>query len=80
MKNLIAGIILGVPNYYSILFLIKALQIKGFESSTLFTINNVGIVVVSTIVGLILFKEKFSLKNKIGILLAITGIVLVALA
>ena len=80
MKNLIAGIVLGVPNYYSIVFLIKALQTKGFESSTLFTINNVGIVVVSTIVGLILFKEKFSLKNKIGILLAITGIVLVALA
>lgn len=80
MKNLVAGIILGVPNYYSIVFLIKALQTKGFESSTLFTINNVGIVVVSTIVGLILFKEKFSLKNKIGILLAVTGIVLVALA
>ncbi|NVK53745.1 MAG: DMT family transporter [Flavobacteriaceae bacterium] len=80
VKNLIAGIILGVPNYYSIVFLIKALQTKGFESSTLFTINNVGIVVVSTLVGLLLFKESFSLKNKIGILLAITGIVLVAIA
>jgi drug/metabolite transporter (DMT)-like permease len=80
IKNLIAGIILGVPNYYSIVFLIKALQTKGFESSTLFTINNVGIVVVSTLVGLLLFKESFSLKNKIGILLAITGIVLVAIA
>jgi drug/metabolite transporter (DMT)-like permease len=79
-KNLIAGIVLGVPNYYSIVFLIKALQTKGIESSTLFTINNVGIVVVSTLVGLLLFKESFSLKNKIGILLAIFGIVLVAIA
>lgn len=79
-KNLIAGIILGVPNYYSIVFLIKALQTKGFESSTLFTINNVGVVVISTLVGLLLFKESFSVKNKIGILLAITGIVLVAIA
>ena len=80
LENVIAGVILGIPNYYSIVFLIKALQIKGIESSTLFTINNVGIVVASTIVGLIIFKESFSLKNKIGIALAIFGIVLVAIA
>ena len=80
VKNVIAGIILGVPNYYSIVFLIKALQNKNFESSTLFTINNVAIVIVSTLVGLLLFKEKFSLKNKIGVALAILGIVLVTIA
>ena len=79
-KNLIAGVVLGVPNYFSIIFLIKALQNKNFESSTLFTINNVAIVVVSTLVGLWLFKEKFSLNNKIGVALAILGIVLVAVA
>jgi uncharacterized membrane protein len=79
-KNIIAGIILGVPNYFSIIFLIKALKTDGFESSTLFTINNVGIVVVSTWVGILVFKEQFSLKNKIGVGLAIVGIVIVALA
>jgi drug/metabolite transporter (DMT)-like permease len=80
INNIIAGIVLGVPNYFSIIFLIKALQTKGFESSTLFTINNVGVVVVSTLVGILLFKEKFSVKNKIGVGLAIVGIVIVALA
>lgn len=80
LKNVIAGIVLGIPNYYSIVFLIKALQTKGIESSTLFTINNVGIVVVSTLIGLLVFKESFSLKNKIGVALAITGIILVAIA
>ena len=80
IKNIIAGIVLGVPNYYSIVFLIKALQVEGIESSTLFTINNVGIVVVSTLVGLLLFKEHFSLKNKIGVFLAILGIILVTIA
>lgn len=79
-KNIIAGIVLGVPNYYSIVFLIKALQNKDFESSTLFTINNVAIVIVSTLVGLFLFREQFSLKNKIGVALAIFGIVLVTIA
>ena len=79
-KNIIAGIILGVPNYYSIIFLIKALQNKHFESSTLFTINNVAIVVVSTLVGLFFFKEKFSVKNKVGVAMAILGIILVTIA
>jgi drug/metabolite transporter (DMT)-like permease len=79
-KNIIAGIVLGVPNYFTIVFLIKAMQTSGFESSTLFTINNVSVVVVSTLVGLLLFKEKFSLKNKIGVALAIIGIVLVTIA
>jgi uncharacterized membrane protein len=46
----------------------------------LFTINNVGIVVLSTIFGVLLFKEHFSFKNKIGILLAIFGIILVAVS
>ncbi|WP_369047784.1 EamA family transporter [Tenacibaculum sp. UWU-22] len=79
-KSIIAGVVLGIPNYYSIVFLIKALQNKNVESSTLFTINNVGIVVMSTIVGLLLFKESFSAKNKIGIALAILGIILVYVA
>ena len=79
-KNIIAGIVLGIPNYFTIVFLIKAMQTSGFESSTLFTINNVSVVVVSTLVGLLLFKEKFSLKNKIGVILAIIGIVLVTIA
>jgi drug/metabolite transporter (DMT)-like permease len=79
-KNMLAGIVLGVPNYYSIFFIIKALQNKNFESSTLFTINNVAIVILSTLVGLLLFKEKFSTKNKIGVALAILGIVLVTIA
>ena len=80
LKNILAGVILGVPNYFSIIFLIKALQIENFESSTLFTINNVGIVVVSTLLGLLIFKEKFSFKNKIGVALALLGIIIVAIA
>lgn len=80
LKNIIAGVVLGIPNYFSIIFLIKALQTEGFESSTLFTLNNVGIVIVSTIIGILLFREQFSTMNKIGVAMAILGIVIVALA
>ena len=79
-KSIVAGLILGVPNYYSIVFLIKALQNENFESSTLFIINNVGTVLASTFLGVFLFSETFSLKNKLGVVLAIAGIILVTIA
>ncbi len=76
-KSIIGGIGLGIVNYYSIYFLLKALNMEGNESSTLFTINNVGIVMFSTLVGLLVFKESISRKNWIGIGLAIISIILV---
>jgi len=79
IKNVLGGIILGIINYYSIFFLLKALQYEGLESSTLFTVNNVAIVMVSTLVGLLLFKESISKKNWFGITLAIVSILLVTL-
>ncbi len=78
LKNIIGGIGLGVPNYFSIYFLIKALRYENMDSSTVFTINNVAILLVSTIAGILFFKEKLTLKNWIGIVLAILSIILVA--
>ncbi|MCF6349762.1 MAG: EamA family transporter [Flavobacteriaceae bacterium] len=78
-KNLIAGVILGIPNYFSIYFLLKALQTKGLDSSTIFTVNNVGIVLLSSIIGLLLFKEKLSKMNYFGIILSVIAILLITL-
>ncbi|WP_010521032.1 DMT family transporter [Aquimarina agarivorans] len=79
-KNLIGGIVLGVCNYFSIYFLVQAISYKGMESSTLFTVNNVGVLLVTTILGVLLFKEKLTQQNKLGILLAAVGIVLVSVS
>lgn len=80
IKDVIGGIALGIPNYFSIYFLIEALRNPNLDSSIVFVINNVSIVVLSTIVGILLFKEHLFRKNKIGIALAVFSIVLVALA
>ncbi len=79
LKSVPFGITLGIVNYCSIYFLLKALRVDGFESSSLFTINNVAIVAISTLIGLLLFKEKISSKNWIGILIALVSIILVTL-
>ncbi|WP_411031008.1 EamA family transporter [Spongiimicrobium sp. 3-5] len=79
LRNIIGGIVLGVPNYFSIYFLLKALNNEALTSASIFTINNVAIVMLSTLLGIVLFKEKISTKNWGGIALAIISIFLVAL-
>jgi len=49
-----------------------------YNSATIFTINNVAIVMLSTILGILFFKEKLTYKNWIGITMAILSIFLVA--
>lgn len=78
-RNILGGIALGIPNYYSIYFLMRALQNETLNSASVFTINNVAIVMFSTLLGILLFKEKISLKNWGGIALAVISILLVAL-
>ena len=77
-KNVLGGIALGVPNFFSIFFLLRALQNETLNSASIFTLNNVAIVMFSTLLGIILFKEKISPKNWGGILLAVISIILVA--
>ncbi len=78
-RNILGGITLGIPNYFSIFFLLRALQHKSLNSASVFTINNVAIVMFSTLLGILLFKEQLSIKNWLGIGLAIISIFLVAL-
>lgn len=80
IKNVIGGIVLGIPNYFSIYFLVKALRSGLFDSSGIFTVNNVAIVIFSTLLGILFFKEKLSLKNWLGITIAIISIALVTIS
>ena len=80
IKAIPLGIILGAINYASVYFLLKALRIDSLESSDIFTLNNVAIVALSSLVGLLIFKEQISKRNWIGISLAIISIILVTLS
>lgn len=76
-KNMVGGIILGVPNYGSLYFLLQALKHSGFTPSTLFPINNLGIVGLSALCGWLLFRETFSKRKIIGFILAVASIVII---
>ena len=76
--NLLAGILIGIPNYFSIWFLMKFLKTSPWQSSAKIPVNNMGIVLFSSVVAWLLFREKLSLINWAGILLSIAAIALIA--
>jgi len=79
-KSIQAGILLGVPNYFSIYFLLKAIGSYSESSALVFGLNNIGIVILSTLLSMLIFKETLSRGNKIGIAMALLSIVLIAYA
>ncbi|WP_295798334.1 EamA/RhaT family transporter [Mucilaginibacter sp.] len=72
--HILIGWVLGIANFGNILFYIKAHQSLAKNPSIVFASMNVGVIIVGTLVGVIIFKEKLSLFNKIGLLLAILAI------
>lgn len=77
-KAILAGIIIGIPNYFSIWCLGKVITAYKGNSSAIIPVNNMGIVLFSAVAAWVLFKERLSLLNWIGIGLAIAAIALIA--
>ena len=71
-KDILFGILLGIPNYFSASFLLKALN--DIAAVIVFPTFSVATVVVISMTGLLVFKEKLSKKQWIGM-----GLILVAL-
>ncbi|MFD2554914.1 DMT family transporter [Sphingobacterium tabacisoli] len=71
------GSILGVFNFLNIFFYMKAHRAIPDNPSIVFTTMNVGVIVVGTLIGVWVFKEKLSLVNKIGLVLAVISILLI---
>ena len=64
-KNILAGFILGIPNYFSIYLLLQAYDVIDFTNSSIVAIVNVSVVVLSALFGFMIFKEDFSIKKAI---------------
>ncbi|MEP7279391.1 MAG: EamA family transporter [Bacteroidota bacterium] len=77
-RAVLAGIAIGFPNYFSIWCLVEVLKQHRSNSSAIIPINNMGIVLFSAVTAWILFKEKLSVINWLGIVLAIGAIALIA--
>ncbi len=78
MKEVLGGIALGIPNFFSLFYLLKALEFFKNDGAFLFPIFNIAIILASSICAVILFKEKLSKLNLLGLGVAILSIFLIA--
>lgn len=78
--NFACGIILGCFNFGNILFYMKAHRAMAANPSTVFAAMNMGVILLGSFVGILLFKEKISKLNYAGIALALIAILLITLA
>jgi drug/metabolite transporter (DMT)-like permease len=79
IKNVAAGIFLGIPNYGSMLFLLWAVN-SGLPGTVVFPLMNVGVLFVSALLAWFLFKERPKGKGLIGLILALLAIILFGIA
>lgn len=76
---IIAGIILGIINFGSLFGIVMTLESHVFDGSIIFGINNIGIVLLSVLIALIVFSEKLSLLNKFGVALSVISIIVLSI-
>ena len=76
--SILAGVLIGVPNYFSIWSMVRVLKLHPGNSSAIIPINNMGIVLVSSVLAFFIFRERLSTINWMGIVLSLAAIALIA--
>lgn len=68
------GLLLGSVNFCSLYFLVRCLDHPGAESSYVFATVNVGVVLFSFVLGMLVFKERPSTRKFLGLAFALASI------
>ena len=76
-KNALGGIGLGVINFFSTYCVYHAM--RHFDNVVLFPVYNIGVVSLTALTGWLLFKEKLTWKNYLGLAIAIIAVILITL-
>ena len=76
-KSAVGGITLGVINFFSTFCVYNAM--RCFDNVVLFPIYNIGVVCLTALTGWLLFKEKLTWKNYLGLAIAIIAVILITL-
>lgn len=78
LNNVLAAIPLGVPNFLSFFFLLKALDAFKNNGAYVLPVYNIGVILASTFVAVFFFKEKLNKINWLGLALALVSIILIS--
>ncbi len=74
LRDLASGIALGIPNYFSSLFLLAAL--RSIPSFITYPVFSAGGILLVTAAGILLFHERLSRNQSIGLVMILVSLVL----
>lgn len=74
LQDVIWGIIVGIPNYLSARFLL--LSLGSVPAVITYPVYSVGSIVLITVTGVLLFKEKLSKQKAVALVLVVAALVL----
>jgi len=77
-KSIAGGTLLGIINYFSLLLVLKTLNIFHNNGAVFFPLFNIGIILLSTFLSILIFREKLSRINWVGLTLAIFALILIS--
>lgn len=80
LRSIIGGIAMGVPNFFSLYFVVKTLDDYQNDGATVYPLINTGTILLNTVLATFLFKEKVNTYMAAGIACAIASIVLMSRA
>jgi drug/metabolite transporter (DMT)-like permease len=75
-KSIGWGMLLGLSNYIAVYLFMRALSMPGWESSAVFPAFSFGVVLLSSVAAAILFVERLSRVQLIGLAVGLVSVVL----
>jgi drug/metabolite transporter (DMT)-like permease len=77
-RSVLAGMALGAANFGNILFYLRGHRALPAHPALVFASMNIGVVALGALVGLLLFRERLSRLNLVGVGLAVVAIGVIA--
>jgi drug/metabolite transporter (DMT)-like permease len=77
-RSAAAGALLGLANFGNILFYLRGHRALPQHPSLVFASMNIGVVALGALVGLLVFRERLSRLNLVGVVLALLAIGVIA--
>ncbi len=76
IRDVVGGIVLGIPNFFSIYLILVALE-GGLDPATVFPVLNVATILLGTLAAVLFFGERLSPKQWAGVAVAVLAIGLI---
>jgi drug/metabolite transporter (DMT)-like permease len=79
IRSIVGGIALGIPNFFSLYFVVKTLDQYHNDGATVYPLINTGTIILNTFLSVVLFKEHINKYVVAGIALAVVAIFLMSM-